>query len=174
MKNVSASWTAETVRERWSGGGACWGEKEVGQRVCLLQSWHASCIAVQLINKSKDYHVFTIWHVCLNHSALLSVYPTTWLLYSSLVFPLCLLLCPSQLCFLPQRGQSGRLMCSQDWSALSEAPLLLPFAYTASIRQAVINLAQSTLLGPPRRHSPWSPCSPDMSRGWWVSPSWTD
>lgn len=51
---------------------------------------------------------------------------------------------------------------------------LLSLAYTASIRQAVIGLTQSTLLGPPHRHSPWSPCSPDMSRGWWVSPSWTD
>ena len=52
--------------------------------------------------------------------------------------------------------------------------VLLPFACIASICQAVIGLAQSTLLEPPRRHSLRCPCSPDMSRGWWVAPSWTD
>lgn len=147
----------------------CAGVKRRSARGYILQNWHASCCAVQLINKWRDYHVFTDWHVCLNHSVLLPISFPTWLLYSSL-YSLSFSLSRSTVSPL---GQSDRLMCLLDWLSLL-APLLFSFAYTASICQAVSSLAQSTLLGPPQRHSPWSPCSPDMSRGRWVSPSCTE
>lgn len=129
--------------------------------------------AIQLINKSWYYHLLTIWHVCLYYSALLSCFLPTWLFHSTLASPLFLHLSYTFPVMEEQGKQSGRLMCSKDWSFFL-APLLLSFAYTGSICQAVIGLAQSTLLEPPHRQSPWSPCSPDMSRGWWISPSWID
>lgn len=126
-----------------------------------LQSRHASSNAIQLINKWRDYHLFTIWHAWLNHAALLS--RSLHHLPPLLLFSTSFFLSAS----LSSVGR-GRLRRSKDWSSL-----LPSFAYMASICQAVIGLARSTLLGPPHRHAPWSPCSPNMSRGWWVSPSWT-
>lgn len=142
----------------------CWREREK-----VLQKWNVSCNAVQLINKSRDYNVFTIWHVCLNYSVLPSGSSTYWLHFS---FPsLCFLLS-----FAVMRAAWPELQVDvlKRLIVPSLAPLLFSFAYTASICQAVINLTQSTLLGPPRTHALWSLRSPYMSRGWWVSVSWID
>lgn len=57
-------------------GEECTGVKRRSASEYVLQIWHATCNAIQLINKSRDYHVFTMWNVCLSYSALLSASPT--------------------------------------------------------------------------------------------------
>lgn len=140
-----------------------YGLKGRSVRDYVLQGLRVSFAEVQLINRALDDHVFTIWHVCLHHSALFSRSPTIWL---SLNF------CPSKIHFHlqpEQLGQSGRLMCSKDSSShFGSSPPA--FADTAPICQVVISLARSTLLGTSQRRPAWSPCSLDMSRRWWVSP----
>lgn len=89
-----------TVRKMEGEAGVCWGEKEVSERVCIAE---LACPSngIQLINKSRYYHVFTIRHVCLNHSAFLCCSPNTWLLFCvwfTLSLPLLALFYPSRLC----------------------------------------------------------------------------
>lgn len=138
--------------------GSVMGRAGVKRRlVAELQGWAASCNAFQLINKWRDYHVFTIWYVLVIHSAIafwLPPQPDSLTRLSSFFVSV-----PLSFTFLVSTARHARA-APAEWQVVpgaeypSTAPLRLTFAYTAFISQAVIGLALSTLLGPPQQRAP--------------------